>query len=95
MDNTGIGEERVNSVSFNPDNTFMAAATSIGLRLYQMQPFQLRHRRDFGTPLRIVELINHSNLMGLVGEKQTPFAPPNRLAIFDDSNSLPRKRRRR
>ena len=73
----------------------MAAATSVGFRIYSMQPLRLKRRRDFGSPLRIVELVNHSNLMGLVGQKQTAFAPPNRLAIFDDSNSVLRERRRK
>jgi hypothetical protein len=64
----------------------VALATSIGFKIYSTQPFALRHERDFGTPLQFVELINRSNLIGLVGEKETPFTPPNRLAIFDDSN---------
>lgn len=60
-------------------------ATSKGFKIYSIQPFALRHERDFGTPLQFVELINKTNLIGIVGEKETPFTPPNRLAIFDDS----------
>jgi hypothetical protein len=86
MDSTGkVSKEIINSVSYNADNTCMALATSIGFKIYSTQPFALRHERDFGTPLQFVELINKSNLIGLVGEKDTPFTPPNRLAIFDDS----------
>jgi hypothetical protein len=31
-------------------------------------------------------MINRSNLLALVGLRSTPFAPPEKLAIFDDSN---------
>lgn len=55
MDNTGkIGKETINYVSFNQDSSFMAIATSIGFKIYSLQPFALRHQRDFGTPLQIV-----------------------------------------
>jgi hypothetical protein len=30
-------------------------------------------------------MINRSNLVALVGFKETPFATPEKLAIFDDS----------
>lgn len=68
MNSTGkIAKETINSVSFNADNTFVALATSIGFKIYSTQPFALRHERDFGTPLQFVELINKTNLIGLVG----------------------------
>ena len=82
---TGLGKVIIKSVSFNADNTFVALATSIGFKIYSTQPFALRHERDFGCPLSIVEIINKSNLIGIVGEKDTPFTTPHRLAIFDDS----------
>ena len=86
MENTGkVGKEVINSVSFNQDRSFAALATSIGFKIYSMNPFSLRHERDFGTPLQFVELVGKTNLIGLVGEQETPFTPPNRLAIFDDS----------
>jgi hypothetical protein len=90
MDSTAkSGQEVINSISFNQDRSFAAFATSIGFKIYSTAPFALRHQRDFGTPLQFVELVGNTNLIGLVGEKETPFTPPNRLAIFDDSKSLP------
>lgn len=68
MDNGNSNtKEVINSISFNPDNTFMALATSIGFKIFSTQPLILRHERDLGTPLQFVELINKSNLIGLVG----------------------------
>jgi len=55
MENTGkVGKEVINSVSFNQDRSFAALATSIGFKIYSMHPFNLRHQRDFGTPLQFV-----------------------------------------
>jgi hypothetical protein len=55
MDNTNKHpREVINSISFNPDHTFMAIATSIGFKIYSTQPLTLRHERDFGTPLQFV-----------------------------------------
>jgi hypothetical protein len=86
MNNTGkLEKETINSVSFNSDRSFMGLATSTGFKIYSLHPFALRHQRDFGTPLQFVELIGKTNLIGIVGEKETPFTPPHRLAIFDDS----------
>jgi hypothetical protein len=69
MDSASTFNETINSVSFNPDNTFVALATSRGFKIYSTQPFSLKHERDFGSPLQIVEIINRSNLIGLVGQK--------------------------
>ena len=89
MENSGsIGQEVINSVSFNEDRSFIALATSTGFKVYSTQPFALRHYRDFGTPLQFVELVGRTNLIGIVGSNETPFTPPNRLAIFDDSKYL-------
>lgn len=96
MNSTGkIWKETINSVSFNADNTFVGLATTRGFKIYSTQPFALRHERDFGTPLQFVELINKTNLIGLVGEKETPFTPPNRLAIFDDSIDISKQKLKR
>lgn len=62
-------KETINSINFNPDNTFAAVATSKGFKIFSTQPFKLKFQRDFGTPLEIVELINRSNLIGIVGQK--------------------------
>jgi hypothetical protein len=68
MDKTGsTNKETINSASFNSDSSFMALATSIGFKIYSTQPFALRHQRDFGTPLQFVELVNKTNLIGIVG----------------------------
>jgi len=63
----------------------MALATNKGFKIYSVEPFELKQSRDFGAPLQLVEMINRSNLLALVGFKETPFAPPEKLAIFDDS----------
>lgn len=64
----------------------MSIATNIGFKIYSTSPFTIRQDRDFGAPLLICEVVGRSNLIGLVGMKETPFAPPHKLAIYDDSN---------
>jgi len=54
MDKGANSRETINSISFNPDNSFMAIATSIGFKIFSTQPLVLRHERDFGTPLQFV-----------------------------------------
>lgn len=78
----------IHSTSFNADNSLMAIATNVGFKIYSTSPTSLKQERDFGAPIQICELIDRSNLMGLVGFKETPFAPPHKLAIFDDSIPL-------
>jgi len=95
MDTGSLNKEKINSISYNADNSFMAIATSIGFRIYGIQPLVLRQFRDLGTPLQLVELIGRTNLIGMVGQKETPFTPPNRLAIFDDSTCEITQRRKK
>ena len=80
----GFGKESINCISYNPDNSCLALATNKGFKIYATDPLSLKQDRDFGAPIQIIEMINRSNLVALVGFKETPFAPPNKLAIFDD-----------
>ena len=66
----------------------MAMATDIGIKVYSTNPMTLRQDRDFGAPIQICEVVDRSNLIALVGFKETPFAPPHKLAIFDDSTRV-------
>lgn len=75
----------IHSISFNADCSLLAIATNVGFKVYSTCPTSLKQERDFGAPIQICELIDRSNLIGLVGFKETPFAPPHKLAIFDDS----------
>lgn len=75
----------IHSISYNSDSSLMALATDIGIKIYSTNPLVLKQDRDFGAPIEICELIDRSNLMALVGRKETPFAPPHKLALFDDS----------
>lgn len=75
----------IHSVSFNSDNSLMSIATNVGFKIYETSPVSVKQERDFGAPIQICELVDRSNLIGLVGFKDTPFAPPHKLAIFDDS----------
>lgn len=47
----------------------MAVATNKGFKIYTVEPFELKQSRDFGAPLQIVEMVNRSNLLALVGYK--------------------------
>ena len=84
MDNSSFNHETINYICFNVDNTCLAMGTSRGFKVYSTDPFMLKQERDFGAPIQIIEMINRSNLLALVGSKDTPFSPPNKLVIFDD-----------
>lgn len=57
------------SVSYNSDSSLMAIATNVGFKIYSTNPTNLKQERDFGAPIQICELIDRSNLIGLVGFK--------------------------
>lgn len=62
-------KEKIYSISYNSDGSLMALATNRGFKVYSTNPAMLKQERDFGAPIAICELINRSNLIGLVGFK--------------------------
>jgi len=45
----------------------VALATNRGFRVYTTQPLKLKQARDLGASLLIVEMVDRSNLLALVG----------------------------
>jgi hypothetical protein len=71
-------------VSFNWDCSCIALATTRGFRVFTTQPLKLKQTRDLGASLQIVEMVDRSNLLALVGFENSAFVA-SRIAIFDDS----------
>lgn len=52
--------------------------------MFTTQPLKLKQARDLAAPLQIVEMVDRSNLLALVGFENSAFVA-YRIAIFDDS----------
>ncbi len=67
MNSSEDDTKEINNLSFNSDFTCFAMATSRGFKIFRLNPTALLQERDFGAPLKIVEMIGRSNLLALVG----------------------------
>lgn len=79
-------KEEILCLSFNADKSFLAVGTNRGFRIFCLDPFELRQHRDFAAPITMIEMINRSNLLALVGFTE---GSRNKLRIYDDSNRVP------
>lgn len=59
--------EPITCMSYNPDRSCIAVGTSRGFKIYSINPFELRQHRDFAIGIGIIEMVNRSNLVGIVG----------------------------
>lgn len=52
--------------------------------MYKCTPFKELFNREFGAGIGIVEMINRSNIMAIVGGGKTPRFPKNKVMVWDD-----------
>jgi len=78
-------ESRINSISFNQDQSCFSCATDTGFLIYSVNPFIQNFRREFSSgALGIVEMLFRSNLLAIVGLGDNLLFPSNKVMIWDD-----------
>ncbi|XVF24286.1 hypothetical protein REPUB_Repub13aG0114300 [Reevesia pubescens] len=83
-----IDQTELLSVSWNQDYGCFAAATSLGFRIYNSQPFEETFRRDLKSGgFKIVEMLFRCNIFALVGGDSNSHYPSNKVIIWDDHQS--------
>ena len=71
-------------ISFNQDNTFFSIGTEQGFLIYQTDPFKGPYERKMGGGIGIVEMIDNSNFLALMGGGEIPKYSKNKVVIWDD-----------
>ena len=83
-------ENKTNSmlyISFNQDNSFFSIGTEKGFLIYQTNPFKGPYERNMDGGIGIVEMINNSNYLALIGGGEIPRFGKNTLVIWDDNEN--------
>ena len=78
-------EEHILYLSFNQDGSCFCVGTENGFMVYNTYPLKLACRREMGWGISIIEMLNRSNIIALVGGGNSPKFDENKVVIWDDS----------
>ncbi len=92
-ENSGIDDTMLYA-TFNQDATCFAVSTERGFRIYNTYPFKDNFERGIHKILilflvldggiGIIEMLNRSNILALVGGGKNPKYAPNKVILWDD-----------
>ena len=76
-------------IDTNQDQSCFVVGTETGYRIYQLDPLELLHARDFqgAGGVGIAAMLFRSNVIALVGGGQNPRYPPTKVILWDDKDS--------
>jgi hypothetical protein len=77
--------ETIYSISFNQDYSCFSIGTEIGFRIYSTFPFKNVSYKQFEGGIQIVEMLNRTNILALVGSGANPLYMPNKIILWDDN----------
>lgn len=70
--------------NFNEDGTCFCVGTDKGFQIWNLSPCKIRYAKDLGG-IGIVEMVERSNILALVGGGNNPAYPKNKVMIWDDN----------
>ncbi len=73
-------------INFNQDGTCMAIGTENGFKIININPFLDLYYKDLKGGIGIIEMLNKSNIIGLVGGGKKPKYQLNHLILYDVEN---------
>lgn len=81
--------KKVNYVGFNFDSNFFCVGTDIGFDIYETKsdPLELLLSRQLDGGIGLVQILENTNIFGLVGGGENPRFVPNKLIIWNDDKS--------
>ena len=71
-------------VNFNQDGSCFAVGTQTGFRIINSIPFKNNFCRDMNGGIGLIEMLNRSNIVALIGGGKSPRYASNKLVLWDD-----------
>ena len=82
---TGTGDQKIASISFNDDLSCLACATVDGYGIFLTVPLERYCFRSFDGGFSIVEMFGQSNILALVGGRPSPLGfSESSVVLWDD-----------
>ena len=71
-------------INFNQDGSCFAIGTQTGFRILNSNPFKNNFCRDMNGGIGLIEMLNRSNIVALIGGGKSPRYSANKLVLWDD-----------
>ena len=71
-------------INFNQDSSCFAVGTQTGFRILNSIPFKNNFCRDMNGGIGLIEMLNRSNILALIGGGMSPRYSSNKLVLWDD-----------
>ena len=87
MESQPHNEKDANSmlyINFNQDGSCFAVGTQSGFMILNSNPFKNNFNRDMNGGIGLIEMLNRSNILALIGGGKSPRYSANKLVLWDD-----------
>ena len=79
-----IQNPKILYITFNQDSSCFAIGTETGFSIYKSYPLNQRYTKNMNGGIGIIEMMNRSNILALVGGGDNPKFAVNKVIIWDD-----------
>lgn len=82
-------KSKVIYVSFNLRQTYFAIGLEDGFEVHRVNPLERIYKEELGGGIGIVEMLDESNILGLVGGGKYPIFDSHKVVIWDQKLAEP------